>query len=131
MPIYDGGTARARLRETAWREKELKSSLDALTRDHNREMEALAQQFHQQTREETESLARRDELVAQFRSLLERQGKTINSPLALARVRAQIGAAEARLVELRSDQELVRARALMIAERIDETLGLSMEDSSC
>jgi len=51
--------------------------------------------------------------------------------LALARVRAQIGSAETRLVELRSDQELIRARALMIAERIDETLGLTMEDSSC
>ena len=131
MPLYDGGTARARLRETAWREKELKSSLEALTRDHNREMEGLAQQFHQQTREETEALARRDELMAQFRSLQERLGKTVNSPLALARVRAQIGAAETRLVELRSEQELVRARALMIAERIDDTLGLSMKDSSC
>jgi outer membrane protein TolC len=131
MPLYDGGTARARLRETAWRENELKSSLEALTREHNREMEGLAQQFHQQTREETEALARRDELMAQFRSLQERQGKTVSSPLALARVRAQISAAETRLVELRSDQELIRARALMIAERIDETLGLTMEDSSC
>ena len=131
MPLYDGGTARARLRETAWRENELKSSLEALTRDHNREMEGLAQQFHQQTREETEALARRDELMAQLRSLQERKGKTINSPLALARVQAQIGATEARLVEIRNDQELVRARALMITERIDETLGLSMEDSSC
>lgn len=131
MPLYDGGTARARLRETAWRENELKSSLEAMTRDHNREMEGLAHQFHQQTREETEALARRDELAAQLRSLQERQGNTVSSPLAVARVRAQIGAAETRLVELRSDQELVRARALMIAERIDETLGLSMEDSSC
>ena len=131
MPLYDGGTARARLRETAWRENELKSSPEALTRDHNREIEGLAQQFEQQIREETEALARRDELMAQFRSLQERQGKTISSPLALARVRAQIGSAETRLVELRSDQELIRARALMIAERIDETLGLTMEDSSC
>ena len=131
MPLYDGGTARARLRETAWRENELRSSLEALTREHNREMDGLAQQFHQQTREETEALARRDELMAQFRSLQERQGKTVSSPLALARVRAQISAAETRLVELRSDQELIRARALMIAERIDETLGLTMEDSSC
>ena len=131
MPIYDGGTARARLRETAWREKELKSSLEVLTRDHNRELEGLAQRFHQLTREETEALARRDELVAQFRSLQERQGKTLSSPLALARIRAQIGAAETRLVEIRSDQELARARALMIAERIDDTLGLTMEDSSC
>ena len=29
MPLYDGGTARARLRETAWRARELKSSLEA------------------------------------------------------------------------------------------------------
>ena len=131
MPLYDGGTARARLREAAWRESELTSSLEAMTRAHNREMEGLAQQFHQQTREESEALARRDELVAQLRSLEERQGKTVSSPLALARVRAEIGAAETRLVELRIDRELVRARALMIAEAIDDVLGLSMEDSSC
>ena len=131
MPLYDGGTARARLREAAWRKNELTSSLDAMTRTHNREMEGLAQQFHQQTREESEALARRDELVAQLRSLEERQGKTVTSPLALARVRAQIGAAETQLVELRNDRELVLARALMIAEAIDDVLGLTMEDSSC
>ncbi len=131
MPLYDGGTARARLRETAWRETELKSSLDALARDHNREMEGLAQRFQQQIREESEALARRDELKAQFQSLQQRQGKTVSSPLALARLRAQIGAAETQLVEIRSDQELVRARVLMIAEKIDGTLGLSLEDSSC
>ena len=131
MPLYDGGTAKARLRETAWRERELKSSLDALTRAHNREMEGLAQRFNQLTREESEALARRDELQARLRSLEQRQGKTISSPLALARVQAEIGAAETRLVEIRSDREIVRARALMIAERIDHVLGLSMEDSSC
>ena len=54
MPLYDGGTARARLRETAWRENELKSSLEALTRDHNREMEGLAQQFQQQIHQSME-----------------------------------------------------------------------------
>ena len=131
MPLYDGGTARARLRETAWRERELKSSLEALSRAHNREMEGLAQRFHQLTREESEALARRDELLARLRSLQQRQGKTISSPLALARVRAEIGTAETRLVEVRSDREIVLARALMIAERIDHVLGLSMEDSSC
>ena len=67
MPLYDGGTARARLRETAWRENELKSSLEAMTRDHNREMEGLAHQFHQQTREETEALARQDALRGKVR----------------------------------------------------------------
>ena len=131
MPLYDGGTARARLRETAWRARELKSSLEALSRAHNREMEGLAQRFHQLTREESEALARRDELQARLRSLQQRQGKTISSPLALARVRAEIGAAETRLVEVRSDREIVRARALMIAEQIDHVLGLSMENSSC
>ena len=44
--------------ETAWRKTELKSSLDALARDHNREMEGLAQRFQQQIREESEALAR-------------------------------------------------------------------------
>ena len=94
MPLYDGGTARARLRETAWRARELKSSLEALSRAHNREMEGLAQRFNQLTREESEALARRDELQARLRSLQQRQGKTISSPLALARVRAEIGAAD-------------------------------------
>ena len=131
VPLYDGGTARARLRETAWRENELKSSLDALVRTHSRETEGLAQRFNQMTREETEALARRDELAAQLRSLRERQGKTVSSPLAVARLLAQIGAAEARLAEIRFDRELLRARALLVAEQIDSVLGLSMEDSVC
>ena len=131
VPLYDGGTARARLRENAWRENELKSSLDALVRAHGREMEGLAKRFNQMTREETEALARRDELSAQLRSLRERQGKTVSSPLAVARLLAQIGGAEARLAEIRFDRELLRARALLVAEQIDNVLGLSMEDSVC
>ena len=131
VPLYDGGTARARLRETAWRENELKSSLDALVRTHDRETEGLAQRFNQMTREESEALARRDELAAQLRSLRERQGKTVSSPLAVARLLAQIGAAEVRLAEIRFDRELLRARALLVAEQIDSVLGLLMEDSVC
>ena len=131
VPLYDGGTARARLRETAWRENELKSSLDALVRAHGRETEGLAKRFNQITREESEALARRDELAAQLRSLQERQGKTVSSPLAVARLLAQIGGAEARLAEIRLDRELLRARALLVAEQIDNVLGLSMEDSTC
>ena len=131
MPLYDGGTAQARLRETTWRENELKSSLDALVRAHDRETEGLAQRFNQMTREETEALARRDEIAAQLRSLRERQGKTVSSPLALARLLAQLGAADARLAEIRFDRELLRARALLVSEQIDHVLGLSMEDSTC
>ena len=110
MPLYDGGTARARLRETTWRENELKSSLDALVRAHDRETEGLEQRFNQMTREETEALARRDEIAAQLRSLRERQGKTVSSPLALARLLAQLGAADARLAEIRFDRELLRPK---------------------
>ena len=94
-------------------------------------MEGLAKRFNQMTREETEALARRDELSAQLRSLRERQGKTVSSPLAVARLLAQIGGAEARLAEIRFDRELLRARALLVAEQIDNVLGLSMEDSLC
>ncbi|MEK9856364.1 MAG: hypothetical protein VW495_16300 [Rhodobiaceae bacterium] len=74
-------------------------------------MEGLAQQFHQQIREETEALARRDELMAQFRSLQERQGKTISSPLALARHHQETGAAE--LARLAADAR----RADLVSKR--------------
>ena len=131
VPLYDGGTAKARLRETAWRENELKSSLEALLWSHERETEGLAKRFNQMTREESEALARRDELAAQLRSVRERQGKTVNSPLAVARLLAQIGSVEASIAELRFDRELLQARALLIAEQIDSVLGLSMEDATC
>ena len=131
VPLYDGGTARARLRETAWRSRELSSSIDALVRVHDREMEGLAQRFTQLQREETEALARRDELRARYRSLRERQGQTVSSPLAVARLQAEIGGSLARLTEIRSDREIVRARALFVAEQLDVILGLSLEESSC
>ena len=76
-------------------------------------MEGLAQRFNQLTREESEALARRDELQAWLRSLQQRQGKTISSPLALARVRAEIGAAEALVEEqTKAAQLLARQDAL-------------------
>ncbi|MAI21087.1 MAG: hypothetical protein CMM65_01520 [Rhodospirillaceae bacterium] len=131
MPLYDGGTARARLRETDWRKRELKSSLDALHRAHARESESLAQRSQQLIREENEAIARRDELNARMRAQQERQGKTVSAPLALARLRAEIGAAEARLLEISNEAELVRARASLVAEQLDSILGLTLGDAAC
>ena len=131
MPLYDGGTARARLRETSWRDRELQSSLDALYRTHARESESLAQRVQQLVREENEALARRDELHARMRAQMERQGKTVSTPLVLARLQAEIGAAEVRLAEIASDHELARARALLVAEQLDSLLGIVLGDSAC
>lgn len=39
MPLYDGGTAAARLRETAWRARELKSAAQNQHRQHAAESE--------------------------------------------------------------------------------------------
>ena len=126
MPLYDGGTAQARLRETDWRARELQSSLDALYRNHARESESLAQRVHQLVREESEALARRDELQARLRAQLTREGQTVSAPLALARLRAEIGAAEVRIAEIASEHELTRARALLVAEQVDKVLGLAI-----
>ncbi|CAI8177812.1 MAG: Uncharacterised protein [SAR116 cluster bacterium] len=126
MPLYDGGTARARLRETDWRTRELQSSLDALYRNHARESESLAQRVHQLVREESEALARRDELQARLRAQLTREGQTVSAPLALARLHAEIGAAEVRIAEIASEHELNRARALLVAEQLDKVLGLAI-----
>lgn len=131
MPLYDGGTAKARLRETDWRKRELKSSLDAMYRAHARESESLAQRSQQLIREESEAIARRDELNARMRAQQERQGKTVSAPLALARLRAEIGAAEVRLVEIASEAELIRARALLVSEELESILGLTLGDAAC
>ncbi|HBP74209.1 MAG TPA: hypothetical protein DD665_11565, partial [Alphaproteobacteria bacterium] len=82
-------------------------------------------------REENEAIARRDELNARMRAQQERQGKTISAPLALARLRAEIGAAEARLLEISNEAELVRARASLVAEQLDSILGLTLGDAAC
>jgi len=131
MPLYDGGAAKARLREAAWRSRELESSLETLYRDHNREMERVNRRFNDLQREDREARARLTELHERMASLLAVQGKTVSSPLQIAQVQVEIGRAQTRLVELEIESESVRANALFLAERLDDVLGLRIGESGC
>ncbi|MDA8872568.1 TolC family protein [Alphaproteobacteria bacterium] len=51
MPLYDGGTSRARLREAGWRSREFKSALDTHQRKHGSEMEQGTGRFNDLRRE--------------------------------------------------------------------------------
>jgi outer membrane protein TolC len=131
MPLYDGGTARARLRETAWRGRELKSSVQTQQRAHSSESELVALQFHQLAREIGEETARLAALESRRESVQARQGQTIVSPLELANLQMQIGRTEARLIELQMEQEQVRGRALFLAEELTSVLRLNLGDNGC
>ena len=131
MPLYDGGAAKARLRETAWRNRELKSGLESLYREHDREMERLSRQFNDLQREDGEARARLSELEQRMQSLLAVQGKTVASPLQIAQLQVDIGRARSRLIELEIEIENVRANALLLAEQLDEVLALRIGENRC
>ena len=131
MPLYDGGAAKARLRETSWRNRELKSSLESLHREHNREMERMSRQFIDLQREDREARARLSELEQRMQSLLAVQGKTVASPLQIAQLQVEIGRARSRLIELEVETENVRANALLLAEQLDEVLAIRIGENRC
>ena len=131
MPLYDGGAAKARLRETSWRNRELKSGLESLHREHNREMERMSRQFIDLQREDREARARLSELEQRMQSLLAVQGKTVASPLQVAQLQVEIGRARSRLIELEVETENVRANALLLAEQLDEVLAIRIGENRC
>ena len=131
MPLYDGGAAKARLRETSWRSRELKSSLNALYREHDIEMEKVSSRFTNLVREDKEARARLQELKQRMKSLLAIQGQTVSSPLQIAQLQVQVGDAQTRLIELEIESEAVRANALFLAEQLDDVLDLRVGENGC
>ena len=74
MPLYDGGAARARLREATWRQSEIKASLDKLQRGHSNETSRNLLRFDELEKEIGEQSDRLVELEARLGSLQARQG---------------------------------------------------------
>jgi outer membrane protein TolC len=131
MPLYDGGTARARLRETGWRVRELRSRLTGFERKHAAEMEQATRRFNDLTREINEEADRRSELLHRFDSLSARQGQTESSPTEVAMLLRQITMSEAKIIELRSEQSVTRARVLSLAEALTPILNITRGDKGC
>lgn len=131
MPLYDGGAARARLREATWRQSEIKASLDKLHRGHGNETSRNLLRFEELNKEIGEQSDRLVELDARLSSLQARQGRTVTSPLEMAGVMVDINQAKTTLIQARMEQEGVRSSALFIAEKLDDVLDLNLGENGC
>jgi outer membrane protein TolC len=131
MPLYDGGAARARLREATWRQSEIKASLDKLQRGHGNETSRNLLRFQELDKEIGEQSARLVELEARLRSLEARQGRTVTSPLEVAGVMVEINQVKTALIQARMEQEGVRSSALFIAEKLDDVLLINLGENGC
>ena len=67
MPLYDGGTSWARLREADWRAREMRSTLQNHKRLHDNEMEQGKQRFTDISREIDEENMRQNELTQRLK----------------------------------------------------------------
>ncbi|WP_348720938.1 TolC family protein [uncultured Candidatus Puniceispirillum sp.] len=131
MPLYDGGAARARLREATWRQSEIKASLDKLHRGHSNETNRNLLRFEELEKEIGEQTERLAELEARLSSLQARQGRTVTSPLEVAGVMVEINQVKTTLIQARMEQEGVRSSALFIAEKLDDVLLINLGENGC
>ena len=131
MPLYDGGAARARLREATWRQSEIKASLDKLQRGHSNETSRNLLRFDELEKEIGEQSDRLVELEARLGSLQARQGRTVTSPLEVAGVMVEINQVKTTLIQARMEQEGVRSSALFIAEKLDDVLLINLGENGC
>lgn len=131
MPLYDGGAARARLREATWRQSEIKASLDKLNRGHGNETSRNLLRFDELKKEIGEQTERLVELEARLNSLQARQGRTVTSPLEVAGVMVEINQVKTTLIQARMEQEGVRSSALFIAEKLDNVLLINLGENGC
>ena len=131
MPLYDGGTSRARLRETAWRSRELRAALHNFERKYSADLEQNNRRFEDLARAIAQEQDRRDELRKRLASLIARQGQTVSSPVEIANLYQLITRAETRLVELAGERELTRAHLLFLTEALNPVLNISRGEEGC
>ena len=131
MPLYDGGAARAQLREATWRQSEIKASLDKLHRGHSNETNRNLLRFEELKKEIGEQTERLAELEARLSSLQARQGRTVTSPLEVAGLMVEINQVRTTLIQARMEQEGVRSSALFIDEKLDDVLLINFGENGC
>ncbi len=131
MPIYDGGSNKARKNENEWRRRGLLSERAGLIRSHTSRTQQAISDHHQATEALKEIDAQLSEMTQRFETLQAREGQTQSDPLALARLINEIAQAKAGRINQELNLELSLLQGIFFADQLGQLLNLSAGEPTC
>ena len=131
VPIYDGGSNKARKNENEWRRRGLLSERANLIRNHTSRTQQAISDNHQATEAIKEIDAQLSEMTQRFETLQAREGQTQSDPLALARLINEIAQAKAGRINQELNLELSLLQGIFFADQLGQLLNLSAGEPTC
>jgi outer membrane protein TolC len=131
MPIYDGGSNKARKNENEWRRRGLLSERAALIRSHTARTQQAISDHHQATEALKEIDAQLSEMKQRYETLQAREGQTQTDPLSLARLINEIAQAKAGRINQELSLELSLLQGIFFADQLGQLLNLNAGEPTC
>ena len=131
MPLYDGGTARAQLREVQWRIDGIAAQRHRFFRTHNTSMTGVLTRFSALAEQHALVTSRLKEQILQMQGLQTRQGQVDVTLGQMAGLHVAIMNDEIELVAIEAERDLLRVEALLLADALSGIIGVPAEDAPC
>ncbi|MGB0342240.1 MAG: TolC family protein [Parvibaculales bacterium] len=131
MPLFDGGASKARLGGAAARERGLEAELAAHLRQHESESRRLQGQLLSLLTRLAEAREKEREIKTQLNSEQQVEGRTRANAIDILALKQRLVLAQADLIGLRMQAENARRESLSIADRLADTVKITLGESGC
>ncbi len=131
LPIYDGGSNKARKNENEWRRRGLMSERANLIRSHASQTQRVISDHRQSVEALKEINEQIAEMEERLKSVQAREGQTQSEPLALARLLSELSEAKARYINQTINLELSLLQGVFFADQLSAYIDLPEGEQSC
>ncbi|MGC6536883.1 MAG: TolC family protein [Candidatus Puniceispirillaceae bacterium] len=131
IPLYDGGSNKARKEQANWRVRELLSEKESKMREHRTETNKILLEINRRVLEIENARAKLRDVQDRHDSLTALIGNSLVSRLEVAQLITQLADVKTELSQLMWSQEIAYARGLRLADHLTQILGVPAGASEC
>ncbi len=131
MPLYDGGSNKARQRETEWRRRGITSERDNTVRNHRSQIEQVFNQIKRLDGEIEKNTAKIIELNHQIDGALAREGVVQSEPIEMATLFNQRFALYLAQETLTKERDIEELRGFYFSDALGRIVNLNNGGTSC
>lgn len=131
LPIYDGGSNKARKNENEWRRRGLLSERANLIRNHSSQTQRVISDHRQSVEALKEINAQITEMEERLISVRAREGQTQSDPLSMARLLSELSQAKASRINQIINRELSLLQGVFFADQIGAYIDLPEGEQTC
>ena len=131
LPIYDGGSNKARKNENEWRRRGLLSERASLIRNHSSQTQRVISDHRQSVEALKEINAQIAEMEERLISAQAREGQTQSDPLSMARLLSELSQARASHINHIINRELSLLQGVFFADQLGAYIDLPEGEQTC